>query len=81
MATGGTGDILTGIVAGLLAQFPKRTFEAVIAAVFLHGLAGDVAVESMGEQAVVATDLERAMPGAMRRVRELSKERLVKIRL
>ncbi|PYV84839.1 MAG: NAD(P)H-hydrate dehydratase [Acidobacteria bacterium] len=77
MATGGTGDILTGIVAGLLVQFPKRAFEAVIAAVYLHGLAGDVAVESMGEQALVAMDLVTAMPEAMRRLREQSREELV----
>ena len=43
MATGGTGDILTGMVAGLMAQHPDRIAEAVIAAVHLHGLAGDVA--------------------------------------
>jgi ADP-dependent NAD(P)H-hydrate dehydratase / NAD(P)H-hydrate epimerase len=72
MATAGTGDILTGIVAGLLAQFPKRPFEAVIAAVYMHGLAGDVAAESMGEQALVATDLIMAMSEAIRRVRQQS---------
>ena len=43
MATGGTGDILTGMVAGLMAQNPDRIAEAVMAAVHLHGLAGDVA--------------------------------------
>jgi NAD(P)H-hydrate epimerase len=78
MATGGTGDILTGIVAGLLAQFPKRPFEAVSAAVYLHGLAGDVACESTGEQALVATDLIRALPEAMRRVRADAGEKWVK---
>ena len=57
MATGGTGDILTGMVAGLIAQNPDRIAEAVIAAVHLHGLAGDVARESMGEHSLVATDL------------------------
>ena len=49
MSTGGTGDILTGMVAGLIAQNPGRVADAVIAAVHLHGLAGDVARESMGE--------------------------------
>jgi NAD(P)H-hydrate epimerase len=78
MATGGTGDILTGIVAGLLAQFPKRPFEAVSAAVYLHGLAGDVACESTGEQSLVATDLIRALPEAMRRVRADAGEKWVK---
>jgi NAD(P)H-hydrate epimerase len=81
MATGGTGDILTGIVAGLLAQFPQRPFEAVIAAVYLHGLAGDVACEIMGEQALVATDLIRALPDAIRRVQAGAAEKWVKIGL
>jgi hydroxyethylthiazole kinase-like uncharacterized protein yjeF len=69
MATGGTGDILTGMVAGMIAQFPNSAFEAVIAAVHLHGLAGDVARESMGEQCMVATDLVSALPEAFRRAR------------
>jgi hydroxyethylthiazole kinase-like uncharacterized protein yjeF len=70
MATGGTGDILTGMVAGLIAQNPGRIPEAVIAAVHLHGLAGDVGRESMGEHSLVATDLVKALPEAFRRVRE-----------
>lgn len=70
MATGGTGDILTGMVAGLMAQNPKRVLEAAIAAVHLHGLAGDVAREQMGEHSLVATDLLRALPEAFRRVRQ-----------
>jgi NAD(P)H-hydrate epimerase len=69
MATGGTGDILTGMVAGLMAQHKNQIFEAVCAAVYLHGLAGDVARESVGEQSLVATDLVRALPEAMRRAR------------
>jgi NAD(P)H-hydrate epimerase len=81
MATGGTGDILTGIVAGLVAQFPTRAFEAVLAAVYLHGSAGDVACEIMGEQALVATDLIRALPEAIRRVREGAAQKWVKIGL
>jgi len=70
MATGGTGDILTGMVAGLIAQNPEHIVEAVIAAVHLHGLAGDVAQESMGEHSLVATDLVKALPEAFGRVRE-----------
>jgi NAD(P)H-hydrate epimerase len=69
MATGGTGDILTGMVAGFIAQNPSQVMEAVIAAVYLHGLAGDIARESVGEQSLVATDLVRALPEAMRRTR------------
>jgi ADP-dependent NAD(P)H-hydrate dehydratase / NAD(P)H-hydrate epimerase len=68
MATGGTGDILTGMVSGLIAQNPDRVAEAVIAAVHLHGLAGDVARESLGEHSMVATDLLSALPEAFRRV-------------
>jgi ADP-dependent NAD(P)H-hydrate dehydratase / NAD(P)H-hydrate epimerase len=79
MATGGTGDILTGIVAGMLAQNPKRPFEAVLAAVYLHGLAGDVAEETMGEHSLVATDLISALPEAFRRIRALAAEKWVKI--
>jgi hydroxyethylthiazole kinase-like uncharacterized protein yjeF len=79
MATGGTGDILTGMVAGLIAQNPERIAEAVIAAVHLHGLAGDVARESMGEHSLVATDLIKALPEAFRRVRESAANSKVEI--
>src|SRR4029077_3744152 len=68
MATGGTGDILTGMTAGLIAQNPDRIADAVIAAAHLHGLAGDVARERMGEHSMVATDLLTALPEAFRRV-------------
>jgi NAD(P)H-hydrate epimerase len=77
MATGGTGDILTGMVAGLIAQNPERMVEAVIAAVHLHGLAGDVACETMGEHSLVATDLLRALPEAFRRTRQAGLEAAV----
>jgi len=69
MATGGTGDILTGMVAGFMAQNPDRLLDAVLAAVYLHGLAGDVARDSMGEHSLVATDLMRGLPEAFRRAR------------
>ncbi|HKW19675.1 MAG TPA: NAD(P)H-hydrate dehydratase [Terriglobales bacterium] len=79
MATGGTGDILTGMVAGTLAQHPKRAFEAVLAAVYLHGLAGDIACETTGEHSLVATDLITALPEAFRRVRAQAPEKWTKI--
>jgi NAD(P)H-hydrate epimerase len=79
MATGGTGDILTGIIAGLLAQQPKREFEAVLTAVYLHGLAGNVARESMGEHSLVATDLLKTLPHAFGRVQAAAAEKWVKI--
>jgi ADP-dependent NAD(P)H-hydrate dehydratase / NAD(P)H-hydrate epimerase len=68
MASGGMGDILTGLVAGMLGQ-TKNASMAVLAAVYLHGLAGDVACEKMGEQSLIATDLLAALPEAFRRVR------------
>lgn len=80
MATGGTGDILTGMVAGLMAQHPQQITEAVTAAVHLHGLAGDVARESMGELSMVATDLLQALPEAFRRVQDAARAPLVTIR-
>jgi len=79
MATGGTGDILTGIIAGMLAQNPKRAFEAILAAVYLHGLAGDLARENRGEHSLVATDLLKTLPEGFRRVRASADEKWVKI--
>jgi NAD(P)H-hydrate epimerase len=69
MATGGTGDILTGMVAGLIAQHPQHAFEATALAVYLHGLAGDIAAEAMGENSLVATDLVRFLPQAFAQTR------------
>ncbi len=77
MATGGTGDVLTGMVAGVLAQNPSRAVAAATAALYLHGLAGDVASETMGEQSLVATDLIEALPEAFRRVRESAQPKVV----
>ena len=65
MSTGGTGDILTGLIAGLLAQFPQDPHSAVAAAVYLHGLAGEHAARELGELPVIATDLLRFLPAAM----------------
>jgi NAD(P)H-hydrate epimerase len=56
MAKGGSGDILTGIVAALLAQHPDHPREAVEAAVYLHGLAADFALREQDEHTLLATD-------------------------
>jgi NAD(P)H-hydrate epimerase len=77
MATGGTGDILTGMVAGLIAQNAKDAFTAVLAAVHLHGLAGDVMCESVGEHSLVATDLLLGLPEAFSRTRKDAGRKLV----
>ena len=77
MSTGGTGDILTGMVAGMIAQNPKDAFAATMAAVHLHGLAGDVMRESVGEHSLVATDLLRGLPEAFRRTQTAAEQELV----
>jgi len=69
MATAGSGDILTGIVAGLLAQFPRDAEDAVLAAVWLHGRAGELGASELGEQSLTAMDLLRHLPRAMRELR------------
>lgn len=71
MAKGGSGDILTGIVAAMLAQYPDSVAEAVEAAVFLHGLAADFAARAMDEHTVLATDTVTHLSDAFRyRVRD-----------
>jgi NAD(P)H-hydrate epimerase len=77
MSTGGTGDILTGMVAALMAQHPEDVLSAVLTAVHLHGLAGDVMREQVGEHSMVATDLLQGLPEAFRRTRKTGQEKLV----
>jgi NAD(P)H-hydrate epimerase len=77
MSTGGTGDILTGMVAAFIGQNPKSALLGVCAAVHLHGLAGDVMRESVGEHAMVATDLLRGLPEAFRRAQRAAREKVV----
>ncbi len=78
MSTGGTGDILTGMVAAMLAQHPNDALLAVLAAVHLHGLAGDVMRESVGEHSMVATDLLRGLPEAFGRAQRTAQEKFVR---
>ena len=56
MAKGGSGDILTGIVAAMLAQYADHPAEAIEAAVYLHGLAADFALREQDEHTLLATD-------------------------
>ena len=56
MATGGSGDVLTGVIAGLLAQ-GYAPGSAALLGVFLHGLAGDLAAHTRSQEALVAGDL------------------------
>jgi hydroxyethylthiazole kinase-like uncharacterized protein yjeF len=82
MSTGGTGDILTGMVAAMLAQEkraqnPQTALLAVCAAVHLHGLAGDVMRDRVGEHSLVATDLLRGLPDAFERARAMAESKFV----
>jgi NAD(P)H-hydrate epimerase len=66
MAKGGSGDLLTGMVAGLMAQYPSQPAQAVEAAVTLHGLAADLAVRATDEHTLLATDGLAWLPQAFR---------------
>jgi NAD(P)H-hydrate epimerase len=65
MATGGTGDVLTGLIAALLGQ-GLQPFAAAQLGVYLHGLAGDLARDALGEVALIASDLLLYLPAAFR---------------
>ncbi|TDI37174.1 MAG: NAD(P)H-hydrate dehydratase [Acidobacteria bacterium] len=65
LASGGSGDVLTGIVGGLVGQ-GVPAFEALTLAAHVHGLAGDLAKNDVGETALVARDVLRTLPAAMR---------------
>ena len=69
MATGGTGDALTGILAGLTAQFGIEDWARVLSlGVYMHGLAGDIAASRVGEAPLIASDLIDAIPDAYARI-------------
>lgn len=69
MATGGTGDALTGILAGLTAQFGVEDWTRVLSlGVYLHGFAGDIAASRVGEAPLIASDLIDAIPEAFARI-------------
>jgi ADP-dependent NAD(P)H-hydrate dehydratase / NAD(P)H-hydrate epimerase len=72
LAKGGTGDILTGIMAGMLAQFPEHREAAVLAAVYLHGLAGQRAARDLTERCVLATEVLSYLPEALRECARVS---------
>jgi ADP-dependent NAD(P)H-hydrate dehydratase / NAD(P)H-hydrate epimerase len=68
MATGGSGDVLTGILAALLGR-RMEPFDAASLATFLHGLAGDLARDELGEESLIAGDLIEHLPGAFQAMR------------
>jgi len=69
MASGGSGDVLTGVIAGLLAQ-KLALFDAARLGVYLHGLAGDLAAHERGEIGLIASDLVDRIPLAIRQYQQ-----------
>ena len=68
MATAGSGDTLTGILCGLLAQgYPEK--EASILGVYLHGLAGDLAADQLSQESMIATDIIEHLGGAFKAIK------------
>ncbi|MCI0583480.1 MAG: NAD(P)H-hydrate dehydratase [Chloroflexi bacterium] len=66
MATGGSGDVLTGMIAALIGQ-GMSPYEAACLAVHLHGLAGDLAAKRCGQMSMMATDILDALPEAFKK--------------
>lgn len=69
MATAGSGDVLTGILTGLLARGYKQA-DACMLGMYLHGLAGDLAVRETGKECLLASDIIRFMPQAFQRLED-----------
>ena len=69
MATAGSGDVLTGIITGLLARGYKH-LDACVVGMYLHGLAGDIAAKELGVESVIAGDLIQYLPYAFKRLNE-----------
>jgi NAD(P)H-hydrate epimerase len=63
MATGGTGDVLTGVITALVCQ-GLAPFDAARLGVHAHGLAGDLAAEKLGQVSLIASDLVGFLPAA-----------------
>ena len=69
MATGGSGDVLTGLITALIAQ-GYSPFESAQLGAWLHGLAGDFASEELSQQGMIASDLPDYLPKAWKRLVE-----------
>ncbi len=69
MATAGSGDVLTGVIGGLLAQ-GMAPLRAAVCAVYLHALAGDLCAQAEGQRGVLAGKILRQLPAAFRAVED-----------
>ena len=70
MATAGSGDVLTGLIASLAGQ-GLAPYEAAVLGAWLHGLAGDLAADELGQESLLAGDLADALPRAIARLKNL----------
>lgn len=70
LATGGTGDVLAGIIASLLAQ-GMNTYDAAVSGVYIQGMAGDIAASKIGPAGMIATDVLQAIPETLRELYQI----------
>lgn len=73
MSTAGSGDVLTGMILALLAQGYKAS-EAAIAAVFIHGLAGDIAAEKTGYESLIASDIIHNIGNSFKQLKQFKNQ-------
>jgi NAD(P)H-hydrate epimerase len=64
MATAGSGDVLTGVITALVGQ-GLSDFDAAVLGVYVHGLAGDIAAERVGQTSLITTDIIDSLPDAL----------------
>jgi len=69
MATAGAGDVLTGIITGLLAQ-KYSPLQSCLLGVYLHGLAGDIAAEGLSQEVLIAKDIVENLGNAFKEIQE-----------
>jgi hydroxyethylthiazole kinase-like uncharacterized protein yjeF len=74
MATGGSGDVLSGVIGALLGQ-GLAPFDAAVAGVHVHGLAGDIAAARLGRVSMIAMDIIECLPDAFVRLRKGARAR------
>jgi NAD(P)H-hydrate epimerase len=67
MAKGGSGDVLSGIIASLTAQ-GINIFDSAAAGAYIHGLAGDIAADALTMQCMTATDIIKYLPDVFRKI-------------